>query len=64
MYLLINSGKINDEIDLNEVTWDYTIAKAMVNLAIKDVNKSWPTDRHFNRTCRQYEEIINGEKNE
>ena len=59
---LINSGKINDDIDLNDITWDYEIAKTTVMIAIKDVNKKWHTNCHFNAKCKRYEDIIKGEK--
>ena len=62
LYTLINSGKINNEIDLNDITWSYSIAKAVMMIAIKDVNKKWHTNCHFNAKCKRYEDIIKGEK--
>ena len=61
LYILVNSGKINDEIDLNDITWSYSIAKAVMIIATKDVNEKWHTNCHFNTMCKRYEEIIKGE---
>lgn len=58
LYILINSGKVNDDIDVNNIEWYYGLAKASIIIAIKNVNKKWPTNCHFNTKCKQYEEII------
>lgn len=65
LYILVDSEQINsDDVDVYNNEWNYLIAKAMVNIAIQDVNKKWPTNCHFNSKCKKYKEIIKEEIHE